>query len=319
MLVDVQSLFLYAAVDTDAHGLVGELEQQEGHHGAEDDGDDGGGNLYPQLVPVSVERALHSSFAGDALCGEDAGQDGADDASHAVHAEGVERVVIAQLRLDDCHHVEAGGGGDDADAEGSGDVHAPRCGSDGDQSGDGTRADAYGGRLAVACPVDDHPGQCSGAGGKVCHEEGVGGNAVGCQSATRVEAEPSQPEEGGAHEDKGHVVGCHGVSRTVVAASADEQCHHQGGDAGIDVHDGAAGKVDGAHLLQEAAAPYPVCHGDVDQDAPQEGEQQEAGELDALGKSAQDECRRDDGEHALEEHEQQFGDASGGQCPGGDA
>ena len=80
------------------------------------------------------------------------------------------------------------------------------------------------------------------------------------------------------------------------------------------MHDGASGKVNGTHLLQETSAPDPVCHRHVDQDAPKYGEQEETGELHTLGKRTQNQSRRDDGKHALEEHEQQFGYASGGEC-----
>ena len=72
--------------------------------------------------------------------------------------------------------------------------------------------------------------------------------------------------------------------------------------------DRAAGEVESAHLGHPAAAPDPVGHGTVDDQQPQGGEEQEAGEFDALGKRAGDQRRGDDGKHALEDHEGQVRD-----------
>ena len=108
------------------------------------------------------------------------------------------------------------------------------------------------------------------------HEEGVGCQSVGCQSAAGVESEPSEPEESGADEYERNVVGSEGLARTVVLTPAYEQCHDEGRHSGIDMHHRAAGKVDGSHVHQEAAAPYPVSHRQIDEDAPQNREEEES-------------------------------------------
>ena len=227
-----------------------------------------------------------------------------------MHAECVERIVIAEPGLDDGHHVEADDGGDKPDEEGARQVHRAGRRGDGHQSGHGTRADTYRRGLLVVYPVDGHPRQGGDARGQVGHQEGVGGDAVGLQAAAGVEAEPAQPQESRAHEDERDVVRQQGMTRLIVVSAPHEQGHHQGRDARVDVYHRAAGKVDGPHLLQEAAAPHPVGHGDVGQEAPQHREHQEARELHALGERAQYQGRGDDGEHALEEHEHQFGDVA---------
>src|SRR6266536_4410758 len=56
---------------------------------------------------------------------------------------------------------------------------------------------------------------------------------------TRVEAEPTDPQERGADEGEHHVVG-----RARVLALAEADAGHQAGDAGIDVHHRAAGKIE---------------------------------------------------------------------------
>ena len=79
---------------------------------------------------------------------------------------------------------------------------------------------------------------------------------------------------------------------------------------GIDVHHRTSGKVDGSHLLQEASAPYPVCHREVGKDYPQRDEHDIARKLDTFGKGTQYQRGGDDGKHALEHHEYQFGNVA---------
>ena len=70
--------------------------------------------------------------------------------------------------------------------------------------------------------------------------------------------------------------------------------------------DQAAGEVEGAEFSEEAAAPYPVGHGIVNKEGPEQDEDDEGVELHAFGKSPGNEGRRDDSEHALKGDEGQF-------------
>ena len=72
------------------------------------------------------------------------------------------------------------------------------------------------------------------------------------------------------------------------------------------MHHGAAREVYGSHLLQEAAAPYPVCHGEVGDGHPQQREHHVALELHALGEGSEYQGRRDEREHALEHGEREL-------------
>ena len=98
-----------------------------------------------------------------------------------------------------------------------------------------------------------------------------------------------------------------GVSLAPVVALAYHKAHDECRYAGVDVYYGASGKVDGSHLLQESAAPHPVCHRQIGYDDPQNDEHHVALELDSFGKCAEDECRCDECEHALEHGECHFG------------
>ena len=48
----------------------------------------------------------------------------------------------------------------------------------------------------------------------------------------------------------------------------DHQRRDEAGDAGVDMHDGAAGEIEQTHLLQEAAAPHPMRRGHIDDEQP---------------------------------------------------
>ena len=205
-----------------------------------------------------------------------------------MYSEGVQCVVILELRLHHSHHKEAYDGRNYADAERSEQTGRACGGRYCNQSGHGSGARSHGGRLLVEEPVDSHPHYGGGSRGYVSHHEGVCGDAVCGQSATRVEAEPSQPKERSAEEHEGDVVRRDGMSCLVVLPLADEQSHDKRRYAGVDVDYGTPGEVDCAHLLQEAAAPYPVSHGEIGQHRPQDDEQHVALELDSLGESAED-------------------------------
>ena len=72
------------------------------------------------------------------------------------------------------------------------------------------------------------------------------------------------------------------------------------------MNDQAAGKVEGAELGQEAAAPDPVGHGIINKERPNKDEGDKGMKLHAFGKGAGNQGRRDDGKHALEGDEGQF-------------
>ena len=85
------------------------------------------------------------------------------------------------------------------------------------------------------------------------------------------------------------------------------------------MYHGATSKVDGAHLLQEAAAPHPVCHRKIGYDHPQQCEHHIAFKLDALGKGTQDKGWCDEGKHTLKHNKSDLGYARRHEAFCGDA
>ncbi len=73
---------------------IDHLQQDEAHDAAVDQGRDNGDELNPDLGANG--HSLFQPGAAEARVGEDAGEDGADDAGDAVHAPDVERIVITQ-------------------------------------------------------------------------------------------------------------------------------------------------------------------------------------------------------------------------------
>ena len=91
----------------------------------------------------------------------------------------------------------------------------------------------------------------------------------------------------------------------VAVASADQQRRHQGGDAGVDMDHGPAGKIEHTHIAEKrtGAAPGHVAERRVDQSGPAQRKEQHGRKLHAFGKSPGDQRRRDDGKSHLEGHE----------------
>lgn len=98
-------------------------------------------------------------------------------------------------------------------------------------------------------------------------------------------------------------------------AFAEVECGNPSRNARRDVHDGAAGKVDGSHgaqIEEEAVCgPHPVADRAVDEQAPEGDEDRIALEVHPLGEGAGNQRRRDDGELALEHGEDILGNLGG--------
>ena len=78
------------------------------------------------------------------------------------------------------------------------------------------------------------------------------------------------------------------------------------------MHDVAAGEVEHAPLAHEPAAPLKMGEGAVDDEMPDAEEDEEGPEAHALSRGAGDDGSGDDGERALEGHEQRLGDVAEG-------
>ncbi len=148
----------------------------------------------------------------------------------------------------------------------------------------------------------DQPAHASCAGGHDGIDEGQTGNTVGSTCRAGVEAEPAHPQQRCAHHGQSQVVG-----RQRFAAKAQALAQHIGahqtGHTGVDVHNGAAGKVQRAVLAQQTTAPDHVGNRQVAQREPQHRKDHHGSKLDALGKGTDDQRHGDGGERGLERDE----------------
>src|SRR5690606_16960846 len=91
--VEADNLFL--VTDTQAHHHIDHFENDVGEDGGIDHGEDHAFSLDPQLGGDAFDFTEAAQQRG----GKGASEDRADDAADAVHAEHIQRVVIAQLAL----------------------------------------------------------------------------------------------------------------------------------------------------------------------------------------------------------------------------
>jgi hypothetical protein len=94
----------------------------------------------------------------------------------------------------------------------------------------------------------------------------------------------------------------------VILADAEHQRRHQGGHAGVDVHDGAAREVEDAAAHEPAAAPDPMRDRRVHEERPQRDEREIRSEPHPLDHGPRDQGCGDDGKGALVRHEEDVGD-----------
>ena len=159
------------------------------------------------------------------------------------------------------------------------------------------------GGVAAADPLEQQPPEHRGRGGHVRVHERLRGDAVGAERGAGVEPEPAEPQDAGAEQRERQRVRRHRVLRPA-APPADHQHDAKRGDAGVDVHDGAAGEVERAAPEQPARRrEHPVRDRRVHDDEPDPEEPEPRRELHAVGDRAGDQRGRDDREHELERRE----------------
>ena len=235
-----------------------------------------------------------------------------------MHAEDVQRVIRTQHFLQTIDTPEAGETCNETDDQTAADADVARCRCDGHQAGDRTRGCAQHRSLAAHQRFTDAPGQHSRSRGTQGIDEGQGSETVGFECRAGVETEPAHPQQGGADHGQCQAVWGHGFF-AVTNALAQHVSTDQTGHSGVDVHDGAAGKVQRARLPDVAgfgvhgihhffacvsvrAHPEPDHVSDrcVAEGEPDHHEHQYGGELHALRKSADDQCASDTCKRGLE-------------------
>ncbi|MCY1287930.1 hypothetical protein D9M70_369460 [compost metagenome] len=305
MLSQVEADGLFLFVDAQAHDHVQHLQDHEGHDAGVDHGEGHAFELDEQLGT----DVFHGAETTQGRRCEYAGQQGADDTADAVYTEGVQGVVVAQLALQAGGAEVADHAGSQADDQGAHRADGAGSRGDGDQAGNHAGRDTQGARLTVGQPLGEHPAQGSGSGGDLGDQHGHAGSTVGGHGGTGVEAEPADPQHGGAHQGVAQVVRGHRGGR-ITLALAQHQAGDQASHTGVDVHHGAAGEVQHAPVPHQGAVAAPHHVGDrrIDQGEPDGHEHQHGGELHALGKGTHDQGGGDDGERHLEGDEYALGE-----------
>jgi hypothetical protein len=198
----------------------------------------------------------------------------ADDATNAVLSEDIHGLINANEELDLGGKV-ADDTANDTEDDGSpgGDVAGGR--GDGDEAGNGTRAEADGAPLLVEAVIEQAPGEATDASSNVGNKASHDSAEVGSEGRATVEAEPADPEEDGAKDDVGDVVRAVGkaINLAVAGALAEHQRVGEGSGAGGNVDGSTTGEVETAHLERPALrVPGPVGNGVVDDGGPDEHE-----------------------------------------------
>ena len=178
-----------------------------------------------------------------------------------------------------------------------------------DDTGGGTKRSG----VTVTDLLNEQPAEHGERGSDRRVQEGTTSGRVRTKLRTGVEAEPAEPQESGAEHDIGQVVRLEGLLAKALA-DAEHERERQTRSTCVDVDDSSTCEVDdagGSEPAEEAAAPYAVCDGCVDERDPQDGEDGPRGELEAVSKRTRDQGNRDDGERRLEGHHDQRGDAGG--------
>ena len=248
-------------------------------------------------------KRLHAQVArsaGDAAVCEDPRQQRADDATDAMHAEDVERIVGPQHALERGCTPVAGQPGDQTDGHRGGRRHEARSRRDRHKACHQARTQAEQRRAAPCRPLADHPAQRARRRGKVRHQHRKPGSAIGRHGRSSVESEPAHPQQAGTDHRQRQAVGLERLA-PVAAARADRIGTHQPRHARVHVHHRAAGEVEHPHLGEPATRlPDPVRDRRIDEDAPEQGEPEHRRQPHALHERADDERTGDDGEGQLE-------------------
>ena len=249
---------------------------------------------------------------------EHASQQGTHNATDAVYAEHVERVIRPQHFLERTDTPQTGKAGDRTNHQRAADTNVAGSRCDGHQAGHGTRGGTQHGSLAPHQCLAHAPGQYGCRRGAQGVDEGQGGKAVGFECRAGIEAEPTHPQQRGTDHGQRQAVRRHGF-----LAVADALANHEGTDqacnGGVDVHHRAAGKVQRAGLPDETgfrvhgidhvfgavgvgAHPEPnhVRNRGVAEGEPQHHEGDHGRELHAFGKGTNDQAARDASKGGLE-------------------
>lgn len=313
-IVQTKLLLLGGHAQAQAGHEVHEEENQAGHDKGVAETRDTVGQLVAELDPVVVEPATvdlgEAVQVGNVVSSEEGGQDVTGHTANGVLGKDIQTVVNAKDKLELGGKVAHDSTDDTVDDSSPGGDET-RGRGDGNEAGNGTRAEADSGPLLLQAVVEQAPGDTGDGGSQVGDQAGHDGAQVSSQGGTTVEAEPADPEEDGSEHDVGDVVGAVGqaLGLVVAGALAEHERVGEGGGTGRDVDGGTTGKVETAELEGPAVGvPGPVGDGVVDDGGPDEDEDDAGQHATAVSSSTNGQSGGNGGEHALVQAEEQIGD-----------
>ena len=235
MFVDVKSFFFHSRLYTDTPFLVQNLQTGEtedkcpcsGHQSAE---------------CLDAEETETSTVEKSSVCGEDTGKNGSKDSADAVYRDCTDRIVDLEHLVDESYGADHCAAAEESDHCGTTDGnHVTAC-RDADQTGKHAVADKGKGWLSIDNPGKEEYREASDGS---CHVRGaddvrdcdcIVGSVCG-ELGTRVEAEPSEPEDEHTESTEGEIVSrdSHRFAGFVVLAASRTKNHTAGkGDYATD-------------------------------------------------------------------------------------
>src|SRR6185437_4142734 len=238
VLRDVQTFDFFRLGDAYARNHIRYFEQNDGPYQRKAPSNQNAHQLIAKLSPMAIQTAYRLARAEnrvDHLLCEDSSQEGADGATRAVRAEGIQGVIIAEDRLYFRHHEVADQARDKANREsrhrsdetrGRGNRHKP-------SDGPGNRTQSA--RSPILDPLRDAPADGGRSCGKVRGHKGACRERTRGQRAAGVKTKPPDPEQTCADKTQHQRVGWHGLPR-IAGPLPEIQRTHQRRDSRTDMH-----------------------------------------------------------------------------------
>src|SRR5579863_10036529 len=258
-----------------SHDLIDNNQENQRADNRDSPRSSNGGKLVEHLMPIAVDGAggLAGSVDGiDNPGSEDAGEERSERSTRAVYAECIQRVIVAEDRLDLEDHEGAEKSRRKSNGERRHGLHESRSRSDGDKSRDRAGDCAQRRGLAIVNPLKDRPSQGGSGSGKMRGDESTGGEAIGRHRAACVKSEPAHPQQARTDEAQYQRVRRHRCV-WIADALAYIKGADQRGNTARNVHHRAAREIEAGNMRagrveQATHAPHHVRHGAIDEKRP---------------------------------------------------
>ena len=218
--------------------VFGDPQLHEEPHDEHDNGSAHGREGHSCHGPCNLLPKQHEAAGVDkaAIHGEEAREDGACDAAHAVQAHGVQGVVHVVNLVQKCHRSVAPRSTQQAHCNAPSRRHEASSWRDANEPSYSAHGGTHAAGLAIHDTLDEQPGHHGAGSGDQRGRHGPGGQAIrDAQRGAAVEAQPAEPKQGGAEDHEGSV--CRAQLLLHVSSGPDDGARHVARHAGADVHD----------------------------------------------------------------------------------